>query len=225
MKLAVFDFDGTLFLKDTLPFLLKLWKQFGYSKARLARVYASLGALYILYKIGVHNAHRREKGAKTVMRRFVRLFAGMSRQQVERFFERSADVIAGQLNADVMDEITDTKALGCHTVLLSGCFEYLLEAIGKRLGIDTVIGTRVNYENDIVSFKRPLEVIYGVEKTARLRSVFQDDKADWAGSFAFADSMSDAPVLEMVGNPVAVNPDEELLAKARTSGWRVIISK
>lgn len=225
MKLAIFDFDGTMFLKDTLPFLLKLWKEFGYSKARLTRVYASLGAMYILYKIGLHNAHRREKGAITVMNRFARLFLGMSREQVEAYFDRCADVIAGLLNADVVEEIADTKALGCRTVLLSGCFEYLLKAIGARFGIDTVIGTKLNYKDGVVDLKRPLEVIYGPEKTARLRSMFKDGEIDWAGSFAYADSLSDAPVLELVGNPVAVNPDGELKARAERSGWRIIISK
>lgn len=225
MKLAIFDFDGTLFLKDTLPFLLKLWREFGYSKARLARVYASLGAMYILYKIGLHNAHRREKGAKTVMRRFTRLFAGMSRDQVERYFDRCADVISGQLNADVADEIAKVRALGCHTVLLSGCFGYLLEAIAARIGIDTVIGTKVNYKDGVVDLKRPLEVIYGLEKTSRLRMMYTTRDIDWAGSFAYADSLSDAPVLELVGNPVAVNPDNELKARAEQSGWRILISK
>ncbi len=224
MKLAIFDFDGTLFLEDTLPFLLRLWKEFGYSKIRLARVYASLGALYILYKIGVHNAHRREKGARTVMRRFVRLFAGMSRTQVEEYFDRCADVILGQLNADVVDEIANTKALGCRAVLLSGCFEYLLESIGRRLGIDIVIGTRMNYSNEKVDLSRPLEVIYGKEKILRLRSLYENYEIDWTGSFAYADSLSDLPVLEMVGNPVAVNPDEQLKAKAQESGWRVLVS-
>lgn len=225
MKLAVFDFDGTLFLKDTLPFLLKLWNEFGYSKARLMRVYTSLGALYILYKIGVHNAHRREKGAKTVMRRFIRLFDGMSREQVEEFFDRSADVIIGHLNADVVEEITKTKASGCKAVLLSGCFEYLLEAIAARLGIDVVIGTRMNYDNGKVDTKRPLEVIYGNEKISRLHSSFKEGGIDWGGSFAYADSFSDSPVLELVGNPVAVNPDPELKAKAEAFGWRILVSE
>jgi phosphoserine phosphatase len=47
VKLAIFDFDGTLFLEDTLPFLLKQWAKFGYSKLKLGIVYASLARLYV----------------------------------------------------------------------------------------------------------------------------------------------------------------------------------
>lgn len=225
MKLAIFDFDGTLFLKDTLPYLLKLWREFGYSKTRLLRIYVSLGALYILYKIGVHDAHRREKGAKTVMRKFTRIFAGMRQDEVEHFFDRCAKEIIKNLNKDVAEEAGNTKEQGCHTVLLSGCFEYLLKAVGGPLGIDTVIGTKINYKDGRVYLKRPLDVVYGPEKITKLRACFETDKIEWPDSFAYADSMSDVPVLELVGNPVAVNPDAELKRKAEESGWRILLSK
>lgn len=222
MKLAIFDFDGTLFLKETIPFLLKLWREFGYSKIKLIKVYASLGTLYILYKIGVHDAHKREKGAKTVMRKFTRLFAGMSQDQVERFFDRCAEEIVKNLNKDVVEEINKTKKQGCHIVLLSGCFEYLLEKIGKHLGVNMVIGTKINYRYGRVFLKRPLDVVYGPVKISKLRACFETEKIEWAESYAYADSVSDIPVLELVGNPVAVNPDGGLKRKAEESGWRIL---
>lgn len=225
MKLAIFDFDGTLFLKDTLPFLLKLWREFGYSKTRLLRVYASLGTLYILYKTGVHDAHRREKGAKTVMRKFTRIFAGMSKEQVERFFDRCTQEIKDHLNKDVVEEVGKTKSQGCHIVLLSGCFEYLLEAIGKPLGVDTVIGTKINYRDERVLLKAPLDVVYGPEKITKLLARFETEEIEWPESFAYADSISDIPVLELVGSPVAVNPEAELKRRAEESGWRILSSK
>ncbi len=225
MKLAIFDFDGTLFLQDTLPYLLKLWRKFGYSKARLARVYASLGTLYILYKVGVHDAHRREKGAKTVMRKFTRIFADMSKEQVERFFDLCAEVIIKDLNKNVVLEIAKAKKQGCRIVLLSGCFEYLLEAVGRPIGADTVIGTKINYMNGRVNLKRPLDVVYGPEKISKLRACFETNEIEWQDSSAYADSASDLPVFEIVGNPVAVNPDDVLKRKAEESGWRVILSE
>ena len=41
-------------------------------------------------------------------------------------------------------------------------------------------------------------------------------------SVAYADSIYDLPVLEMVGRPVAVYPDEELAAVALERGWTVV---
>lgn len=225
MKLAIFDFDGTLFMQDTLPFLLKLWRRFKYSRSRLFCVYLSLAGIFLKYKLGVHSARQLERGAKAVMRKFTRLFAGMSKEQVESFFDRSAEEIKKDLNKDVVEEAARAKRQGCHTVLLSGCFEYLLEAIGKPLGIDTVIGTRINYKNGRVFLKRPLDVVYGPEKISRLRALFDTESIEWPDSFAYADSVSDIPVLQLVGNPVAVNPDAGLKRKAEESGWRILASK
>jgi hypothetical protein len=48
------------------------------------------------------------------------------------------------------------------------------------------------------------------------------DGIDLAASYAYSDSESDLPMLRLVGNPVVVNPDAELLRTARAEGWRII---
>jgi hypothetical protein len=44
---------------------------------------------------------------------------------------------------------------------------------------------------------------------------------DLQQSVAYADSASDLPMLEVVGHPVAVNPETKLAAIARKRGWHV----
>jgi hypothetical protein len=44
---------------------------------------------------------------------------------------------------------------------------------------------------------------------------------DLSGSNAYSDSITDLPMLELVGNPVAVNPDRELARVAREREWEV----
>jgi HAD superfamily hydrolase (TIGR01490 family) len=48
----------------------------------------------------------------------------------------------------------------------------------------------------------------------------------WWGSFArtwfYSDSLNDLPLLSKVSDPVAVDPDEALLAHARKAGWTVL---
>jgi phosphoserine phosphatase len=45
---------------------------------------------------------------------------------------------------------------------------------------------------------------------------------DWSGSWALADRLSDLPVLELVGHPVAVHADRKLRRLARQRGWEII---
>jgi hypothetical protein len=45
---------------------------------------------------------------------------------------------------------------------------------------------------------------------------------DLARSYAYSDSITDLPMLELVGHPVAVNPDRPLLRIARERDWEVV---
>jgi putative phosphoserine phosphatase/1-acylglycerol-3-phosphate O-acyltransferase len=47
-------------------------------------------------------------------------------------------------------------------------------------------------------------------------------EVDLAGSFAYADSISDLPLLELVGHPTAVYPDEQLAVEALERHWSVL---
>ena len=66
----------------------------------------------------------------------------------------------------------------------------------------------------------PLLVI-GQRKASVTRQRLRDWKleVDLAGSFAYADSISDLPLLELVGHPTAVYADEQLAALAQERGW------
>ena len=63
--------------------------------------------------------------------------------------------------------------------------------------------------------------LVGEARAAWLRSYAARDGANLKRSYAYADSHSDLPLLEAVGNPVAVNPDVALFRKARKKRWPV----
>jgi len=65
---------------------------------------------------------------------------------------------------------------------------------------------------------------FGPYKVQRAKEFLESAgwEIDSAYSFAYADTIYDVPLLESVGNPVAVCPDEELLAHARQRGWDVM---
>jgi HAD superfamily hydrolase (TIGR01490 family) len=222
LKLAIFDFDGTLFPRDTLPFLLRRWHSEGRSFKRLAAAYASVAGLYVRYKLGIARGISRELMRRTALQRVTRLFGGMSEAEVSAFFERSAALIVPQLRPSAMEELRRTKAAGFHTVLLSGGYETLMAHVGAAIGVDTVIGTALHYKNGVVDASRPLDIACGDDKAVRLTTAFADSAVDWQASAAFADSYSDLPVMKLVGQPVAVCPDRELADMLPSLGWRVI---
>ena len=64
--------------------------------------------------------------------------------------------------------------------------------------------------------------MYGEGKVEAMRRFADEHEIDLGVSYAYSDSASDLPMLRAVGNPVAVNPDEELARIARDEGWRVM---
>jgi len=54
-----------------------------------------------------------------------------------------------------------------------------------------------------------------------MREVAAREGLDLAGSYAYSDSITDLPMLEAVGQPVAVNPDRELRREADRRGWQI----
>ena len=222
MKLAVFDFDGTLFPKDTLPFLLKQWNKQHMGRRRFIGTCASVGGLFVRYKLGLYKGDAREYVRRKAMDRFVPIFRRMKTEDVDAFFERCAKLMLPQLNAAVVNEIKITKQQGFHTVLLSGCFQRFMEYVGLSLGFDTVIGTALHYKNGRVDVSQPLDIVSGDDKATHLSGAFGAADVDWQGSTAYADSLSDLAILKLVGTPVAVDPEPELKAHAGAMGWRII---
>ncbi len=62
---------------------------------------------------------------------------------------------------------------------------------------------------------------YGPHKAEAIRLAAERDGIDLARSHAYSDSITDAPMLEIVGHPVAVNPDRELARLARQREWEI----
>jgi phosphoserine phosphatase len=88
------------------------------------------------------------------------------------------------------------------------------------LGVDHVVATRMvvedgRYTGEIAFYA------YGEGKAEAIRELAQQRGYDLAQCWAYSDSITDRPMLEAVGNPVAVNPDKALRRHAAEVGWRL----
>jgi predicted mannosyl-3-phosphoglycerate phosphatase (HAD superfamily) len=64
--------------------------------------------------------------------------------------------------------------------------------------------------------------VYGPEKAAAIRDLAAEKGYDLDASFGYSDSETDAPMLEVVGHPFAVNPDKGLRRLAEQNGWPIL---
>lgn len=222
MKLAIFDFDGTILPKDTLPFLLSQWYHHNYSKTKLMKVYLPLLPLYLMYKTGMNSRLTKEEMRIKALRGFNSIFIGMSEKEIIEYFSKTCQSMKEFLNTSIVEEIKKANDTGFHTVILSGSYIILLEILGEYLGINTIIGTEMYFKNGIFDHDKGLNLISGSSKVEKLCGHFENHQIDWTESYAYADSYTDLELLGLVGNPVIVNPDARLKSIALEKNWRLI---
>ncbi|NLO22046.1 MAG: HAD-IB family phosphatase [Syntrophomonadaceae bacterium] len=219
MKLAIFDFDGTLFLKDTLFFLAEEWLRQGKSRLKYISIYLSIMPVFIMYKLGlVSRAHMKYQA----MTKFQRIFAGLSQSQIGDFFQQTKPHLSRYYNPQVLAEIKKAQAQRFHLVLLSGAYSMLLEQVAQDLKLDTVIGAELYFKDGTIDYRREISFVDGINKLNLLQEVFAEQEVDWLASRSYGDSFDDLLALEVAGERVAVNPETRLLDYARDNDWRVL---
>lgn len=172
---------------------------------------------------------------------FVYLASGADHQQMESMREYMSKLVAGwevnhvrQIVAETLDEIVDPmiyqeaveliaqhKAAGRDVIIISSSGTDVVEPIGERLGADIAIGTQVAIEDGRYTGEI-LFYAYGEGKADAMRALAIEHGYDLAESFAYTDSHTDLPMLELVGNPVAVNPDSGLRGIASERQWPIL---
>lgn len=221
---AIFDLDGTLFSGHVWD---GLFRHHRHHRCNRLLLYGYLGLhipLWLPYKVGlVSGGYLR----LTWARHMSWVLRGMSVGEVARAFDWVADeYVMPLVYTDVVAVLREHQAQGERVVLLSGALEGLLTTIGARLGVDTVLGTRVEVQNGRYTGRSLEPVCQGEGKAARLKTYLaeQGRDVDLSASYVYADSIFDLPVLEMVGHPVAVHPDEDLAALAVQREWPILVS-
>ena len=105
--------------------------------------------------------------------------------------------------------------------VVSAALQEIVETIADELGLDGAIGS-VGEIADGRYTGRCLRACHGDGKAEAVREFAQQAGLDLAASTAYSDGISDLPLLEAVGRPVAVNPDRELRKLALARGWDVV---
>ncbi len=153
------------------------------------------------------------------------LFKGFNKEEGLRIFDWiGSNYVMKSLRPDIMALLQRHRREGHIVVLVSGNFADFLETIKQKVGIDYIVGTKLEVINNVYSGRIVKSLCMGVNKARMLKEFIGEAQLDveLGLSFAYSDSILDAPVLEMVGNPVAVYPDKKLANLARCRGWQIL---
>lgn len=140
-------------------------------------------------------------------------------ERTRRFYERE---IRHLVRPGAHAALARHRAAGDRLVLLTTSSNYLSAHVAAQLGLDDYLCNRFEVRPDGSFSGEPQgELCYGAGKLVAARAYADRLSVPLAACAFYTDSMSDLPVLEAVGTPVAVHPDPRLRRLANARGWRI----
>jgi HAD superfamily hydrolase (TIGR01490 family) len=212
--LAVFDVEGTVVASNVLE--AYLWLRLADApRDEWPELFASL-----LRRVpALLSAERRDRGE--FLRSFYRRYAGTHAAEVRRLAaDGMAELILRRLSPHAVRRIRQHRAAGHRVVFVTGSADFVVQPLAPLA--HEIAAARLREGAD-GRFTGDLEVppLVGEARASWLRAHARRLGADLSLCYAYADSMSDLPLLEAAGRPVAVNPDVTLHRIAKTRRWPV----
>ena len=214
MEAAFFDLDKTIVARSS-P--LALGRSF-FREGLITRssLLKSLYAQLVFQLMGADEEkmeRMREEAAK--------LTSGWEQEKVRQVVtEVLEEVISPLIYAEALELMHDHRSAGRLICIVSSSPEEIVEPLALMLDVDHFIATKPKVVDG--KYTGELEFYaYGPQKAEAIQKLATEVGIDLEGSFAYTDSPTDLPMMELVGNPVAVNPDRALRRIADERGWRV----
>lgn len=114
------------------------------------------------------------------------------------------------------------RAAGDYLLIITATNRFVTEPIAEVLGVDELIATDPEIVNGRYTGNVSGTPCFQQGKVTRLEQWLKQSGHNLTGSYFYSDSRNDIPLLEMVANPVAVDPDEMLEDHAQMKGWPIL---
>lgn len=189
-KLACFDMDSTLIEQEVIVEL-----------AKTAGIGEQVAAI-------TEAAMRGEMDFDESFAQRVALLKGISTDVLDDICSRLT------LSTGALTTISALKALGYHTVLVSGGFTYFARYIAEQLGIDEVHANALDIEDGEVTGHVQLPIINGAKKAAIAEHTAERLGIDMSQVVCVGDGANDLPMMALADLGVAFNAKPIVQARA-----------
>ena len=212
---AFFDLDKTLMAGSS-----------GMQFAKAARERELISRTQVL-RWGRDHIRYRIKGAtddetSEILKVAKETLSGVSYKDISRMWPEVLAGILPRIYPEVLAEVHRHQDEGRLTYIVSAAGSDLVAQLADVLGMDGGIGTRYVVADGAYTGEIEGPFVYGIGKVLAIEELSKEVEFDLEGSWAYSDSVSDLPMMRLVGHAVAVNPDAPQLEIARFEGWNVM---
>ena len=214
MTLAIFDLDNTLIGGDSDD----LWGHFVCEQQLVDSAdFAQRSAqFYAEYQAGDLNID-------AYLRHTLSTLQGHSSAQLNAWHSAfMASKITPIMLPKATALIADHRQRGHELLIITATNRFITAPIAAALGVDNLIACEAEIIDGIYTGLPSGVPSYQAGKVTRLQTWLEGRESSLDGAWFYSDSHNDLPLLELVDNPVAVDPDATLRARALALGWPVI---
>lgn len=217
-KLAVFDIDGTIFRSSLIIEVVDGLVEAGVfplkAKEELEEDY-----LNWINRRGPYVTYIRK-----VVKVYLKYIKGCSEEDLKREVKKIIPKHKDKVYVYTRELIKDLKQKNYFLLAISGSSSYAVGEFAEALGFDGYFGAITEVIDGKFTGRDLVDVTW--TKSAILTTFFKNNpqfkKEDAIG---VGDSEIDIPFLDMVGNPIAFNPNRELVRYARKKGWKIMVER
>ncbi|MEE8581833.1 MAG: HAD family hydrolase [Myxococcota bacterium] len=209
---AFFDMDKTIISENSGSLYMKYRYQRGdISGWELAK---GLGA-YLQYKMGALNIRA---WTKNMMLQFKGQKESELAEQAREWFN---EMVVETIYPEAEELIRHHSDRGDIVAIVSGATKFVVEPLAERLAVEHMLYTRLEVEQGLFTGRVVEPICFEEGKIYWLQQFIEEHGIDLAKSWFYTDSVTDLPLLELVGHPVVTNPDPLLYRTAVKHHWPV----
>lgn len=164
-----------------------------------------------------------DTSSRNVRERILEAAGGATQSDLLALNEVVLPELLGLIRPEARALIEQHRNAGRETWIVSASPIEIVEPLAIALEMTGGIGTRGEVIDGIYTGRLAGPFCYGDGKAQAIAELSVERNINLAESWSYSDSMSDVPMMELVGNAVAVNPDAQLATLARKRGWPVVI--
>jgi HAD superfamily hydrolase (TIGR01490 family) len=214
VAVAFFDLDKTLLAVNSGS----LWVRRELKLGHITRAQALLAGLWLArYHLGF-------VAMEDALAKAITHLAGTDARAIaERTGVFYAEHVRALYRPGALRAVEEHREAGDRLVLLTSSSGYLSELVARDLRLDAILCNRFEVDAAGLHTGRPHgAVCFGAGKRAYAEAYAREAGVPLSACAFYTDSYSDLPVLEVVGRPVAVHPDQRLRREAQRRGWPIV---
>ena len=154
---------------------------------------------------------------------YFKRYKGQSEDRLRYFaHELFEEVIKPAVFPGTYELIEKSRSLGLRQIVITGALDLSVKPLMEHLNITEYVTNRLEFVNGVATGRLLPPIMAAATKASWIRTFSEREGISLSDSYAYTDSMSDLPMLSIVGHPAVINPDMRLRQTALHHDWPIL---